>query len=132
MFEPICFLNLCKEMFKDEQYNDEAYLRTLISRSYYGLFLIMRDELEKHGILFPRKGDDHGFLINELRGREYFKIADKMKKLRGKRNDADYWTNKPIKEKDLIFSLQLAEQLLLDFNTIYKTNIKFVGFNIAK
>ncbi len=70
----------------------EAYLRTAISRSYYGVFCIARNFLVSNGIVIPRF-DTHRFVRDRYLAsvnRVERKIGDNLKRLSRRRNEADY------------------------------------------
>jgi hypothetical protein len=73
-----------------EKRNDEASLRTAISRIYYAAHLVAVRKLREKGWEPTGKGDDHGRVIHELRGRRYRNLADKLQRLRAFREHADY------------------------------------------
>lgn len=70
----------------------EAYLRTAISRSYYGIFCIARNFLTTKGISIP-KIDTHKFVRGQYlasQDKEERKIGDSLNRLWRRRKDADY------------------------------------------
>lgn len=70
----------------------EAYLRTAISRSYYGVFCIARNFLIGKGISIP-KVDSHKFVREQYRAsqnKQERKIGDSLTRLWRRRKDADY------------------------------------------
>ncbi len=71
----------------------EFYIRTGISRAYYGLIWQLKERLEKQGYNFKGKNIHH-FIpkILALLGR--FDLVEEFEILKAKRNDADYRTIK--------------------------------------
>lgn len=70
----------------------EAYLRTAISRSYYGIFCIARNFLNGKGINIP-KVDTHKFVREQYlasQNRVERKIGDSLNRLWRRRKAADY------------------------------------------
>ncbi|MBM3239123.1 DNA-binding protein [Candidatus Poribacteria bacterium] len=99
----------------------EAYLRTAISRSYYGVFCIARNFLIGKGISIP-KVDSHKFVREQYRAsqnKQERKIGDSLTRLWRRRKDADY-------EDRVIISIngaRIAHQIALQ--TI--DNLKKIG-----
>lgn len=67
----------------------EASLRTSISRAYYGAFCLARNHLAATGVRIP-KTDVHTFVRNAHRRSGNKVIATQLRRLRRRRNDADY------------------------------------------
>lgn len=70
----------------------EAYLRTSISRSYYGVFCIARNFLISKGI-YMQKTDTHKFVSDQYvdsNNRIEKKIGQDLNRLRRRRRNADY------------------------------------------
>ena len=70
----------------------EAYLRTAISRSYYGVFCIARNFLVNRGVAIP-KVDTHKFVRNKFwnsPNRVEKKVGKGLRDLWIERKDADY------------------------------------------
>ena len=76
---------------------EQAYLRSAISRSYYGVFCRARNFVLSKGHKKPRKMPVHQFvrenLVNSDNQRE-IEIGNYLFRLWGKRVDADYKENK--------------------------------------
>ncbi len=90
--------------------NTQAFHRTLISRTYYSVFLRLRD------IYFPYTSGSlreniHSKLINYLRNNGYKDIADKLQILRKIRNQADYDLDIHISEKIVEFVFKIAQKI---------------------
>lgn len=76
-----------------EEELQEAYLRTSISRLYYGIFGLVREALESKGFKAPKDKSIHLYTIETLRKSESEKereIGLYLDRLRRERNIADY------------------------------------------
>ena len=94
-------------------HNDEAYLRSGISRAYYGVFCITRN---KAGFKNYKKPDVHWEVINhykDSKGQKEQKIGNTLDQIRRFRNIADYDEDKPINSK-------LAQRVLIKSKDILK------------
>jgi uncharacterized protein (UPF0332 family) len=85
------YLILAKEL--SERANDEASLRSAISRAYYAAFCTARNRLLQEGEEIPRTGEAHNLVWEKYResahrGRK--KIGVIGDRLRRSRNIADY------------------------------------------
>ncbi len=67
----------------------EFYIRTGISRAYYGLIWHLKDRLSKQGYNFKGKNIHH-FIPKVLADMGKLKEAKKFEELKTMRNDADY------------------------------------------
>ncbi len=94
------YLDLAVEFIEHQREKrlEEAYLRSAISRSYYGVFCTARNLLREKGKQVPKK-DTHKFVI------DYYKSSANLKerqfglsldRLRIARIDADYEDNAEI------------------------------------
>jgi uncharacterized protein (UPF0332 family) len=75
---------------------EEAYLRTAISRAYYGIFGKLRQDLETRGIKFPGNRNIHQELIKKLKASSdalELQAGVQLDRLRRERNSADYDAN---------------------------------------
>jgi hypothetical protein len=71
--------------------NGEAYLRSAISRTYYGAFCHVRDYAEaKLGFQAKGEAQDHGALRARIRVGKTKGISDRLDRMRQWRNDCDY------------------------------------------
>jgi uncharacterized protein (UPF0332 family) len=89
--EPKAFLDLAQNLSKEEK--DEASLRSSVSRSYYALFHIMRQFIDKNVERIPKNADAHGKVHNYLFNcniSEVKLLAMDLNSLRTERNDSDY------------------------------------------
>ena len=89
------FLELAKKL---QNSNDEASLRTSVSRSYYAIFNLVKDFLNSKGIKLPAAAQAHEkaqqYLFNSGVD-EAEDLADELDNLRKNRNDADYELRTP-------------------------------------
>lgn len=74
--------------------NDEALLRSSLSRAYYAAFHVAQRDLQARGQYAPTKDDNvHVYVYNAFRSdpdRGRRKIGQDLNRLRGDRNEADY------------------------------------------
>jgi hypothetical protein len=73
-----------------QQRNDEASLRTAISRTYYAAHLLAVQRLIQKGWEAKGTGDDHGRVLHELRRGRTRNLAGMLDRLREFREHADY------------------------------------------
>ncbi len=94
-----CYLQLAEELIsccKSPDLSTEAYFRSSISRSYYGLFLIARQVMESEGSIRStgsgahQQVQDH-FLYSD--DNNYRLVGTVLQDLRRLRNNADYNLN---------------------------------------
>ena len=94
-------------------HNSEAYLRSGISRAYYGVFCITRN---KAGFKNYKQPDVHREVINyykDSKDQKKQKIGNILDQIRRFRNIADYDEDKPINSK-------LAQKVLIKSKDILK------------
>jgi len=121
------FLKLAKQLFHDEKYQSEAAIRTIIGRSYYSVFLHVRefikDNLEKLDpnlyeefmqYILP-KGVVHSS-VRKIIKKLSFKLGYKIAKLSDLRKDADYDLSIIISKQEAEEAIQTAEELMLQVN----------------
>lgn len=92
----------------------EAYLRSAISRSYYGAFCIARNLLTSRGITIPRT-DTHKFVRTEYQKsptRTEKEIGDNLRRLWRERKEADYEDGANIDTNRARTAHQLATRIL--------------------
>ena len=87
------FLKIAEEILQNiDSYTGskkEFYVRTGISRAYYGLIWHIRDRLSKQGYNFKGK-NLHGYIPKILASMGRFDLIEEFEILKAKRNDADY------------------------------------------
>ncbi len=89
-------------------FGSEAHYRSAISRAYYGVFIAIRDALDKKGIQLLQK-DIHAFVTNWLKQQpvsHFRQMGNNLSRLRRERNHADYDTYE-------VFSLERGEKSLI-------------------
>lgn len=99
---------------------EEAYLRSAISRSYYGIFGIARAFLKQSGVTLPSK-DTHKTLRSEFKNSPDSikkKIGFDLDRLWKDRKDADYEDAVYINLKRAQMSYQMAIRILQNFKNI--------------
>jgi len=116
-FNPLAFRNIalrissslksCRDIPLKKR-EEEAWIRTGISRLYYAAFLIARDKLSLGSYT---RSDVHKLVINKLAIIDPI-AKDKLSDLRRKRNQADYNTRRPMTINDLLWSLTTAEDII--------------------
>lgn len=123
------YLNLAQELAatnSDSSANNEAKLRSAISRAYYATFCLARNylrDIEKDPRLFRKNRDfnEHQYVAEEFiyhptKMKNMVKIGENLSKLRELRNKADY--------EDTMFNLQnsVKNALMLAQNIISALN----------
>lgn len=89
--EPVAFLELAKDLCKKS--NDEAALRSAVSRGYYGLFNSVKRFVEENVQQMPKGAESHKKVYRYLNNcglREVVDVAGSLNDLREERNDSDY------------------------------------------
>lgn len=89
--EPVAFLKLAKSLCK--QSNNEAALRTAVSRGYYGLFNLAKQFIEQYVHKLPKGAESHVKVYHYLNNcglEEIVEVAGDLNELRDDRNNADY------------------------------------------
>lgn len=95
-FQGQLYVDLAEELIKcckADHINEEAYFRSSVSRSYYGVFLIARQVMEQKGRRLSSRGAVHQQVQNYfLNSNDNLKkkIGEELKYLRIQRNKADY------------------------------------------
>ncbi|MCK4292512.1 MAG: hypothetical protein KAY65_04900 [Planctomycetes bacterium] len=89
--EPVAFLDLANDLCK--QSNNEAALRSAVSRGYYGLFHLIKRFVEDNVQTLTKDAESHRKVYQYLNNcglREIEEVAGNLNELRDDRNDADY------------------------------------------
>lgn len=89
--EPVAFLKLAERLCN--QPDDEASLRSAVSRGYYALFHLAKNFVEKHVEKLPKDAKSHDKVytyLNNCGVMEIVEVAGNLNDLRDERNDADY------------------------------------------
>ncbi len=98
----------------------EAYLRSAISRAYYGVFCIARNFIVSRGTIIPRV-DTHKFVRETYfssSNKEERKIGKDLRDLWHERKDADYENNAAFDLKRAMTAYQLANRVLARLKTL--------------
>lgn len=116
-FDWITFLNFSKSL---QNRNDEATCRTIVSRSYYATFYRSRIFLESHFNYRRPLKDEHSAIISEMTQKtdpKIRKIGRDLKKLRGKRTEADYMDTASVNDRVAEAAILEAERIINDLMT---------------
>ena len=117
--EPTDFF-ITAELLKT-QVNEEAHIRTSISRSYYAAFLYFKEWLKAHGLekkIKPSQGI-HAFVIQCLgfsQVSEGQKASKYLHDLQQRREDADYHLDKKFSQNDAEDAFACARKVVDDYN----------------
>lgn len=119
----ICATDFLKTAETLNKSKDEWDIRTSISRSYYAVYLEIRQSIFKYsnGIDFPK--DKHGSVnrcLGSCSDKSWKKIALNFGNLRQHRTDADYKIHKTIDQKQGPSAMMIAQELL----KAYQANLK--------
>jgi uncharacterized protein (UPF0332 family) len=98
----------------------EAYLRSAISRAYYGVFGIARNFIVSRGIIIPRI-DTHKFVRETYfnsSNKEERKIGKDLRDLWHERKEADYENSATFDIKRAMTAYQLATRILARLKTL--------------
>ena len=109
------FCSLAKQLSNDNDYKSETVRRTVIGRIYYGCFLKARNKFGVHGLNLKKRTEIHQLVAMNLTKYDP-KLGDFLKKLRKKRNKADYDIHLTITDSEVNFTILIADQLLLHLN----------------
>ncbi|MHB8280792.1 MAG: hypothetical protein ACYDIA_24590 [Candidatus Humimicrobiaceae bacterium] len=100
---------------------EKAFLRTSISRSYYGVFCIARNYLKNNKNLIINSTETHKFVIDTFKNSQDNSeqlIGQYLASLRKERNDADYEDNYQINLNKANLMLISANQVLNFFQAL--------------
>ena len=116
------YLQLADNLINEHKNTDipEAYLRSAVSRSYYGVFCIAKKFLERKGERIPFR-DSHSFVINKFKKsnrRSEKKIGGYLNRLKEIRKYADYDDKVTIRNNDAVLAYLLANSLLDELNSL--------------
>ena len=117
-----------KDFFKTAKFLNshnapEAHFRTSISRSYYGIYLYLRDYLNSHGICKIKSPGQqvHLFVRDVLQNSnstEGSKLGETLGDLSQLRKDADYDLKKSFTFEDSEMALCMAQDAISDYDKI--------------
>ena len=112
-FQPVQFYELASTLYRDEPGN-EAALRTVVSRAYYGAFLAARESAS----IRTTSGRVHEAVIQHFHTQGRMKVANRLGDLRTLRNEADYDLGVPVTSRQAGTALQRAQALLQDLQVL--------------
>ncbi len=111
-FEWRAFLDLAGDLHKQASQapNQEAFLRTALSRAYYAAFCYARNYARDWLGFRPRNDpDDHGHLREHLKRRRRRGDSDRLGRLRQWRNECDYFDDLTFGDLELAVKTALTE-----------------------
>ena len=116
------YIQLADELLSYQQESDlqEAYLRSAMSRCYYGIFCIARNYLIAKNVPIPRI-DTHKFVRDSYQkssSNVERKIADNLRRLWVARKDADYENEASIDLKRAKTTLNISKSTLTKLRQI--------------
>jgi uncharacterized protein (UPF0332 family) len=114
------FLTLAEGLSKR---NDEAALRTAVSRAYYYVYHLGRQRILDNGFHFNKGADTHKQVWEKFAADVDFrcrKLNSLAKMLHDKRKQADYDIPYPMVEKEFPALLDIAKRFASDLNAIDK------------
>jgi len=121
MFDPIEFYKFSEEMLGFHS-SKESARRSVVSRSYYAVFLIVREKLRRtHPNEVHDNAFDHDGIVKALKSRGYVYEAQKCFDLKDERHEADYKLNIPCTDKK-------ANDVLADARDLIENKIPNVTF----
>jgi len=143
--DPIDF-HKTADILKDRP--EECHIRTTINRAYYGLFLYLRDFLEKNSIVLPKrkKKSHHQFVMDCFKesrkgaprtakvegNKQIGQIYLRLKTLFQNRTSADYKLHLKFHQKDGEDKLRLARDTLEHFEQLRGSTIENHIIDTAK
>lgn len=121
--DPLTFLDVARNL-KDSAV--EAEMRTAIGRSYYAVFNHLRIEIERYKP-FPKTADIHDHVVHYLanaRSADLQSVAQHVRDLRTRRNDADYDMQMNILPDQTKLAYAKAHKALEKFGTVNSVTLK--------
>ena len=106
-FDGNSFYEFASELYTDATYDEKAKIRTIISRAYYGAFLVAKEKAGFYGVV----SGVHRKTI-EFYEQSDKKISGKLKDLKLKRENADYNLIKDVQKRDEGLAMKLSKELL--------------------
>lgn len=105
---PVDFYRLASWLYSQPALHNEAHVRTIISRAYYGAFLVARD---KAGIT-NTSYNVHKQVQTHYSNAKKTTLANRLDDLRVKRNRADYHMDETMTSRDSGMACKLATNIL--------------------
>ena len=117
------YIDLSNTLISSSKNNtlEKAYLRTSVSRAYYGVFCIARNYLRDVKNIQIRSQNTHEFVINKFKFSTVLMeqyIGNYLLSLRDERNKADYEDNYQIDTSIANLMLTSANQVLRFFQQL--------------
>ena len=122
LFDWNTYKDLAEEL---RQRDDEASKRSAVSRLYYSVYWNARIFLEENqDYLYSENKEPHAQIWHEFirQGKIFKNIGENGKRLRNKRNSADYEQEILRMEDDLEVSFRWANQILNDLDKLQSQN----------
>ncbi len=130
-FNPIDFLQLARQLYKDRDYIQiqQAAYRTSISRIYYAVFLLLRELISEKAVetslameysTIAKSGRIHSFIKKSLERSDRY-LGKIYGSLFLKRKHADYEMEKEFYAKDIEEALKISEEIMNKKDKIEKS-----------
>jgi hypothetical protein len=113
---PVDVYDLAAGWFNGNANPDEPLIRSIVSRGYYGAFLLARNK----ALLENERQDVHLKTVQAYTGANSevaTKIAGQLDSLRVMRVTADYDLRGTLQREDAVEALELAAEIITDLNT---------------
>jgi len=115
MVDPDDFLKFTEDLYSQiDSENDSILVRNCISRSYYYIFHKSRTKFKNDSrtnfSTYPNS-EQHREIVNFFHNINHHDIANKIKRFRQKRNDADYELEMSFNKNDANSWIKTAKQL---------------------
>jgi uncharacterized protein (UPF0332 family) len=122
-FDWTLYLQLADAFIKSQPAGlEEAYLRSAVSRAYYGAFCPARNFLtDKRGISPPADRSVHEFVINNFKNSasaDEQKVGLWLDRLRRERNDADYNDTATVNTNKATLAVFMARQVISELRKL--------------
>ncbi|WP_067068273.1 hypothetical protein [Roseateles chitosanitabidus] len=121
-FNPNSFVDLAEEL---SGHQDQARLRTSISRAYYGVFLFARSIASVHS----RQSDAHGLTRKYFEGIGATPIANALREMRALRNKADYSVERSFSKEVVAANMELAKRTRQEMRRLRGPRLKLYSAN---
>lgn len=124
-FDPVNFYHQASRWYEENELNDQAHWRSIISRGYYAAFLVAR----KKARISSADENTHKLTAHYYNTSGKSGIGNRLNNLRLKRNESDYDLNKQCAKREAGENLKYAARILTDLGvslTINETPIEEV------
>ena len=122
------FINLAEHLIEDHNPQmDDAWIRTSVSRCYYGLYGLASDFIKSEGIVLPSK-DTHKFVREQYKNssnKKLNKIGNGLGNLLLERKKADYYKSISITHTQSKLLFLLTKQMIELLKEIKRANLHF-------